>query len=110
MIASLENDVAIAKEKLSGTAERMIPMVHELERGGSNNRPKEHACAQNKRNRWREEKVPVFSEADEESSRVLRMNCQGSEEFMLRCRMRSRVNLDNSNLKMIFLMFLMCKT
>lgn len=29
MIASLENDVAIAKEKLSGTAERMIPMVHD---------------------------------------------------------------------------------
>ena len=39
MIASLENDVAIAKEKLSGTAERMIPIVHELERGGNNNRP-----------------------------------------------------------------------
>lgn len=33
MIASLEKEVAIAKEKLSGTAERMIPMVHELERG-----------------------------------------------------------------------------
>ena len=78
MIASLENDVAIAKEKLSGTAERMIPMVHELERGGSNNHPKEHACAQNKRNRWREEKVPVFSEADEE--RLGGVHAQMSDE------------------------------
>ena len=39
MIASLENYVAIAKEKLSGTAEWMIPMVHELQQGGNNNRP-----------------------------------------------------------------------
>ena len=36
MIASRENDVAIAKEKLSRTAERMTAMVHELEQGGNN--------------------------------------------------------------------------
>ena len=52
----------------------------------------------------------LATHVDEESSTVLRMNCQGSEEFMFRCRMRSRVNLDNSNLKMTFLMFLMYKT